>query len=56
MMMIIFYALGKFAFHFNEDLSIISSIVGLIASAGVIKIIDVKIGDDFKLEILERLS
>ena len=55
-MMIIFYALGKFAFHFSEDLSIISSIIGLIASAGVIKILDVKIGDDFKLEILEKLS
>ncbi len=56
LMMIIFYALGKFAFHFTEDLSIVSSIVGLVVSAGIIKIIDVKIGDDFKLEILEKLS
>ncbi len=55
-MMIVFYALGKVAFHFSEDLSIVSSIVGLIFSAGIIKIIDVKIGDDFKLEIIERLS
>lgn len=55
-MMIIFYALGKFAFKFSEDLSIVSSIIGLIFSAGIIKIIDVKIGDDFTLEIIERLS
>ncbi|PID28383.1 MAG: hypothetical protein CSB55_05290 [Candidatus Cloacimonadota bacterium] len=53
-LMIVFYAVGKYFFGLNEDLSVLFSLGGLGISVLFIKFVDVKAGEKINFEIIEK--
>ncbi len=56
LMMMVFFAISRYAFHLAEAMSIIISLVGLILSGVVIYWFDKKMGDKIRVEIIEKLE
>lgn len=54
--MIIFYSISKFTLSFSENYSIAASFAGLLLSGFTIKLLDTKLSDKIKFEILGKVK
>lgn len=50
-LMLIFYAIAKFALHTSENMAVLASILSLLVSLGIIKLIDKRFGPKLKITI-----